>query len=198
MTRRKSTRPAGPRLPDIPADKLDAAQEALIEAIRSGPRGKNTAIRGPFAILLHAPALGELTQRLGGYCRLQTKVPPRLSEFAILVTAHLWRSQYEWYAHSPIAERAGIKPQTIRELRAGRVPKSGAKDERAIYDFISELYRTRRVSDRTYARVGALLGNAAMVELVGILGYYALVSMLLNVFRAPLPPGEKPPFARRD
>ena len=197
MTRAKSTRTARSRLPDIPLDRLDAAQEALVEAIRSGPRGKNTAIRGPFAILLHAPSLGDLTQRLGGYCRLQTKVPPRLSELAILVTAQLWRAQYEWFVHAPIAERAGIKPVTIRELRAGRVPKSAAKDERAIYDLITELYRTRRVSDRTYARVNALLGNAATVELVGILGYYALVSMLLNVFRTPLPPGERTPFARR-
>jgi 4-carboxymuconolactone decarboxylase len=149
-------------------------------------------------VYLHAPGFGGLAQRLGGYCRLQTSVPSRLSEFAILVTARFWQAQYEWFAHARIAERAGVKPQTIRELRAGRVPKSAAKDERAIYDFATELYRKRRVSDRTYARVTALLGNAATVELVGILGYYALVSMLLNVFRAALPPGEKLPFRERN
>jgi 4-carboxymuconolactone decarboxylase len=124
-------------------------------------------------------------------------VPPRLSEFAILVTARHWRAQYEWFAHAPIAERAGVKPRTIAELRAGRIPRSAAKDERAIYDFISELYRTRRVREASYRRVQTLLGDAATVELVGILGYYALVSMLLNTFHAPLPEGETPPFAER-
>jgi 4-carboxymuconolactone decarboxylase len=186
-----------PRLPEISIDKLDPAQHALIEAIRSGPRGKDAEIRGPFAVFLHAPGFGDLAQRLGGHCRLRTSVPPRLSEFAILVTARFWQAQYEWFAHARIAERAGVKPQTIRELRAGRAPKSAAKDERAIYDFISELYHKRRVGDRTYMRVNAILGNTATVELVGILGYYALVSMLLNVFRAPLPPGEKLPFRER-
>jgi 4-carboxymuconolactone decarboxylase len=196
MPARSARRPK-PRLPAIAAEALNAAQQALIAAIRSGPRGGNTAIRGPFAIFLHAPGFGQLAQQLGGYCRLQTSVPPRLSEFAILVTARHWRAQYEWFAHAPIAERAGVKPRTIAELRAGRVPRSAAKDERAVYDFITELYRKCRVGDRTYARVQTLLGDAATVELVGILGYYALVSMLLNVFRAPLPEGELQPFSER-
>ena len=122
---------------------------------------------------------------------------PRLSEFAILVTAKLWRAQYEWYAHVPQAERAGVKPATIRDLHAGRVPKSAAKDERAIYDFIQELYKTRRVSDRNYKRVNAILGDCATVELVGILGYYVLISMVLNVFRMAPPASEPLPFAEK-
>ena len=113
---------------------------------------------------------------------------PRLSEFAILCTARLWRAQYEWFAHEPQAERAGVKPATIRDLHAGRVPKSAPKDERAIYDFIHELYKTRRVSDKSYKRVQAVLGDAATVELVGILGYYVLVAMILNIYRM-MPPG---------
>ena len=148
-------------------------------------------------MFLHAPAFGELAQQLGGYCRFKTGVPARLSEFAILVTAKLWRAQYEWYAHVPQAERAGVKAQTIRDLHKGRVPKAAPKDERAIYDFIQELYKTRRVSDKTFARVQALLGDAATVELVGTLGYYVLISMILNVFRMS-PPGDEPlPFAEK-
>jgi len=173
---------------------LAPGQRRLIELIRSGPRGSATEIRGPFAVFLHAPAFGELAQELGGYCRYKTGVPPRLSELAILVTARLWRAQYEWYAHAPVAERAGLKPQTIRELHRGRVPKSARKDERAVYDLIRELYRTRRVSERTFRRVEDVLGTSATVELVGILGYYALISMILNVFRMPLPEGEPLPF----
>jgi 4-carboxymuconolactone decarboxylase len=186
---------APPRLPILSEDQLAAAQRALLQSIRSGPRGSTTTIRGPFAVFLHAPAFGELAQRLGGHCRFNTAVPPRLSEFAILVTARLWRAQYEWFAHVPQAERAGVKPQTIRDLHKGRVPKAAPKDERAIYDFIQELYKTRRVSDKTFARVHALLGDAATVEFVGILGYYVLISMILNVFRMSPPPGEALPFA---
>jgi 4-carboxymuconolactone decarboxylase len=93
-----------------------------------------------------------------------------------------------------MAEKGGVKPKTIADLRAGRAPKSAPKDERAIYDFIQELYKTKRVSDRTYKRVHAILGEAAMVELAGILGYYALISMTLNIFHMLPPESEKLAF----
>ena len=187
-------KPAPPRLPAIPEAKLTPAQRALVDSIRSGPRGQATQIRGPFAVFLHSPEYGQRAQELGGYCRLKTKVPPRLSEFAILVTARLWRAQYEWFAHVPHAERAGVSTPTIKALRAGRVPKSLPKDERAVYDFIKELYRRKRVGDKTYARLQALLGDDGMVEFVGILGYYVLIAMSLNVFRMGPPQGEPLPF----
>jgi 4-carboxymuconolactone decarboxylase len=136
-----------------------------------------------------------LAQALGGHCRYRTALPPRLSEFAILCTARLWRAQYEWFAHAPIAEKAGVAPKTIQDLRAGRTPKSAPRDERAIYDFIQELYKTRRASERTYKRVHAFLGDSGTVELVGILGYYALISMTLNVFRMMPPKDSKLAFA---
>jgi 4-carboxymuconolactone decarboxylase len=189
-----------PRLPALAEKDFSPAQRALIEAIRTGPRGKATAgqdfNRGPFATFLHAPAFGGHAQKLGAHCRYHSGLPPRLSEFAILVTARLWRAQFEWAAHVGIAERAGVKPATIRDLRAGRRPRAAPRDERAIYDFIKELYAKKRIDDRSYARVKAVLGgNPAMVELVGILGYYALVAMMLNVFRMPQPAGEQPAFA---
>jgi 4-carboxymuconolactone decarboxylase len=187
-------KPSPPRLPAIPAERLTPAQAALVDSIRSGPRGQATQIRGPFAVFLHSPEYGQRAQELGGYCRLKTKVPPRLSELAILVTAKLWRAQYEWFAHVPHAERAGVTPQTIAALRAGRLPKSAPKDERAVYDFVKELYRDKRVGDKTYARLHALLGDDGMVELVGILGYYVLIAMSLNVFRMGPPEGEPLPF----
>jgi len=186
-----------PRIEVLAEDKLTAVQRALLDSIRSGPRGGSTTIRGPFAVFLHAPEFGELAQQLGGFCRYQTAVPPRLSEFAILVTAKLWRAQYEWFAHVPQAERVGVTKETISDLHKGRMPKSLPKDERAIYDFIQELYKTRRVSDKTFERVRALLGDAATVELVGILGYYVLISMILNVFRMSPPPDETLPFEEK-
>lgn len=194
-TKKSAEKMPPPRVAVLSEAALAPAQRALLDSIRSGPRGGNTSIRGPFAVLLHAPAFGELAQQLGGHCRYNTAVPPRLSEFAILVTAKLWRAQYEWFAHVPQAERAGVKKATIRDLHKGRTPKSAPKDERAIYQFIQELYKTRRVSDQSFKRVKDVLGEAATVEFVGILGYYVLISMILNVFRMPLPEGEPLPFA---
>lgn len=186
-------RPA-PRLPAIPDEKLTDRQRELRDAIRSGPRGK-LVMEGPFAAFLHAPEYGDQAQQLGAFCRYRTALAPRLSEFAILATARFWKAQYEWYAHVPHATRAGIPATTIRDLRAGRRPKGAPADQLAIYDFVAELYRTRRVREPTYRRVNKLLGDAGTVELVGILGYYALISMTLNVFQMNIPAGEPLPFA---
>jgi 4-carboxymuconolactone decarboxylase len=174
-------------------DNLTAEQQAIVAAINSGPRGRFSN-SGPFAVFLHAPTYGMLAQQLGGHLRFQTSVPPRLSELAILCTGQFWKAQYEWHAHAKIAARQGVKEETIRAIRAGRAPKSAPRDEMAIYAFVKELYATRRVSNATYARVQKILGNTGMVELVGILGYYVLISMTLNVFRMPLPEGAPQPF----
>ena len=151
-------RPA-PRLPVLDDAHMNEAQRSLMRAIRSGPRGQSIIPRGPFAVWLHAPEFGHLAQALGGHCRYRTALPPRLSEFAILCTARRWRAQYEWFAHAPMAEKAGVTPKTIADLRAGRDPKTAPKDERAIHAFVQELYKTNRVSDRTYKRVHAFLGD---------------------------------------
>ena len=182
-----------PRLPAIPQEKFTAAQSALVDSIRSGPRGQ-FKMSGPFFCYLHAPGFGELAQKLGAHCRFGTSISPRLSEFAILVTAQHWKSHYEWAAHAPIAEKQGVKPETIRDLQAGRPPKKAPKDELAIYAFAKELYRDKRVSDRTYKSVNTLLGDSGTVELVGLLGYYAMVAMTLDVFRMPVPEGTPLPF----
>jgi len=190
---RRPRRSPAPRLPVLDMASLTREQQALVDAISSGPRGRFSN-SGPFAVYLHAPGFGHLAQQLGGYVRLGTSVPPRLSELAILCTARFWQAQYEWVAHAAIAAKQGVKPATIRDLQAGRAPKSAPRDEKAIYTFVKELYATRRVSDATYKRVHKLLGDAGMVELVGILGYYAMVSMILNVFRMPVPEGTPAPF----
>ena len=187
-------RPA-PRLP-VPAEAdLNEAQRALLAAIRSGPRGASITPRGPFAVWMHAPEFGQVAQPVGGFCRYQTSLPMRLSEFAILCTARLWRAQYEWFAHEPQAEKGGVKAKTIQDLKAGRKPASAPKDERAIYDFVQELYKTKRVSDRTYKKLHGMLGDKAMVELVGLLGYYVMISFTLNVFQMMPPADAKLAFA---
>jgi 4-carboxymuconolactone decarboxylase len=183
------------RLPVLTEDKLDHAQRALLESMRAGPRGARVKLGGPFGVYMHAPQYGEMTQQLGAFLRFKTSLEPRLSEFAILCTARMWRAQYEWHAHAPIAEQAGVKPEAVRDIKAGRMPKKAAKDERAIFDFVQELYKKRRVSERNYKRVQGFLGDRGTVELVGILGYYTAVSMILNVFNVPLPEGTTSHFA---
>ena len=182
-----------PRLTALALESLTQEQQALVEAIKNGPRGRFSN-DGPFAVYLQAPALGQLAQQLGAHLRFGTSVPPRLAEVAILFTAQHWKAQYEWAAHAVFAARNGVKESTIRDLQAGRAPKSAARDEQAIYAFAKELYATRRVSNATYARVHKLLGDAGTVELVGMLGYYVMVSMILDTFRMPAPEGTPPPF----
>jgi 4-carboxymuconolactone decarboxylase len=183
------------RLPVLTEEALDETQRALLQSMRTGPRGGRVNLRGPFGVYMLAPQYGELTQQLGAYLRFNTCVPPRLSEFAILCISRIWRAQYEWHAHAPIAEQAGVKPQTIRDIRAGRAPKTAPADERAIWDFVQELFKRRRVSERNYKRLHKLLGMRGIIELTGILGYYTSVSMVLNVFNVPLPDGAEPYFA---
>jgi 4-carboxymuconolactone decarboxylase len=182
-----------PRLTPPSEDQLTPAQKELRDAIASGPRGRFT-MGGPFAIYMEAPEYGMLAQKLGGYVRLETTVPPRLSELAILCVARHWKAQYEWFAHAPIAEKQGVKPATIKAIKAGRRPEGAKRDELAIYDFVQELQKNKRVSDATYKKVQKLLGDQGAVELVGILGYYTTVSFLLNTFRSPLPDGAELPF----
>jgi 4-carboxymuconolactone decarboxylase len=194
MPAKLPTKPRAARLPDIDEQNLSPAQRAMRDAIVTSRGLTSSKLGGPFVVWLHAPEFGDIVQKLGAHCRYRTALPPRLSEFSILTMARLWRAQFEWFAHAPIAQKAGVKPDTIRDLKAGRKPRTMPKDEGAIYDFVAELHRTQRVSDKTYARVHAVLGDGGMVEFVGLLGYYTLVSMTLNVFRVIPPATEALPF----
>ena len=180
------------RLPDLDPAKFTPEQKKVHDAVLAGPRGR---VVGPIKVWLKNAGLAEHAQALGAYCRFNSSLPPRLSEVAILCTGHFWKAQYEWYVHARIAAENGVKEATIRDLKAGRPPKSAPRDELAIYAFVKELYATRRVSNATYTRVQKILGDAGTVELVGILGYYDLVSMALiaqNTTAAPS--GDEPPL----
>lgn len=190
MPAKKST----PRLPALTESELNPAQRALLESLRSGPRGKGVSLGGPFGCYMYAPQIGEVIQQFAAFCRFKTRLPKRLSEFAILMIGRTWKAQYEFYVHAREAEEAGVLPQTIRDIKAGRAPSKAPKDERALYDFIKELHEKRRVSDRVYKRVHEILGDAGMVEFLAILGSYTLTSMVLNTFRVPLPEGATAPF----
>ena len=183
------------RLPPLTEATLNPAQRGLLDALRSGPRGPRVGIDGPFGCYMHAPEVGQKIQELAAFVRFNTRLEKRLSEFAILAIGRIWKAQYEFFVHAGEAERAGVSPKTVADLKAGRVPTKAPKDERAIYDLVTELHKKRRVSDRTYAKVQQLLGDGGVVELLAIMGSYTLTCMVLDTFRVALPAGAVAPFA---
>ena len=179
------------RLPNIDPATYTPEQKKVHDAVVSGPRGK---IVGPIKVWLKNPGLAEHAQALGAYCRYGTSLPPRLSELAICCTGSFWKANYEWFAHAPLAIKAGIDPAAVEAIRVGGTPTFSKSDEQAIYDFASELVKTKRVSGATFERAKKEVGETGVIDLVGIIGYYSLVSVTLNAFELPLPDGEKYPF----
>ena len=179
------------RLPTLEEGKLSPAQRAVYDAVRSGPRG---VVQGPLLAWLHSPDLAARAQELGAFCRYHSSLPPRLSELAILVTGAFWRAGFEWHVHAPIGIEAGLDPASVEALRSGAEPRFARADERAVHRFAHELLHDHVVSDAAYRDAEAALGAAGVVDLVGVLGYYGLISMTINAFRVPLPDGAAEPF----
>ena len=180
-----------PRIPELDVAKLSPEQRKVRDTIVAGPRGK---VEGPLKVWLQSPKFAERAQELGTHCRFNSGLPPRLSELAILLTGAYWKAGFEWWAHAPIAIKAGLDPEAVEAIRVGRTPVLECTDEAAVHAFASELIRNRRVSDASWRLAVAELGHAGVVDLVGILGYYALVSMTIVAFEVPLPEGAADPF----
>jgi 4-carboxymuconolactone decarboxylase len=133
---------------------------------------------------------------MGDYLRYKSALPPRLSEFVILITAREWTQQYEWNAHYPIALKAGLKTETANAIAEGRRPAQMSDEEAALYDFCQELHHDKSVSDATYAKALALFGEQGVVDAIGISGYYSLLAMTLNTARTPAGDGGGSPVLR--
>lgn len=179
------------RLPAFDPAMASAAQQAVLGEILSGPRGN---LDGPFLAWIASPDFAQNAQRLGAFCRYRTGLPTRLSELAILVTAARWRAQAEWQIHYPIAIVAGVPEAVAQAVREGRRPAFDDQDDELIFAFATELYDNRRVSDRTFEAALSRFGRATTVNLVGLLGYYALVAMTLDVFEVAMPGSAPLPF----
>ncbi len=182
---------ADPRFKPLDEAQMDDAQRKVYKEIAGGPRG---GVRGPFNALLRSPELASRTQKLGEYIRFQSSLPARLNEFAILITARYWGSQYEWHAHHPLALKAGLDPKVAAELAQGRHPAAMKDDEAIVYEFCKELHEKKVVSDATFKAAVDRFGERGVIDLVGVSGYYTLVSMVLNVDRHPLPAGAPEPL----
>jgi len=180
------------RLAALDPEKLSPEQKKVADEIRSGPRG---GIGGPFEAWLRAPGFANHAQKLGAYCRFETSLPADIAELAILLTGKYWKAQYEFWAHARLARKAGLAEAIIEAIRTDTPPPFGREIERVVHAFVTEYLQTHRVSDGSYASALKVLGERGVVELVGIVGYYGLVSMTLNVFEVALPGGEAEPLA---
>ena len=186
-----NTNAQGPRFKKLAESELDPAQLKVYRELMAGPRG---GVRGPFNALLRSPVLVDRVQKLGEFLRFESSLSARLNEFAILITARHWNAQYEWFAHYPHALKGGLKPEVAADLAQGKRPANMQDDEAIVYDFCKELHESKSVSDATYDVALKKFGERGVVDLIGVSGYYTLVSMVLNVDRQPLPDGTSPPL----
>jgi 4-carboxymuconolactone decarboxylase len=179
------------RMPPVPAEKMTEAQKKAAAEFTAA-RGP---ISGPWAVILRSPEMLNRARALSDYLRFNSSLPPRLSEFVILMTAREWAQQYEWNAHYPLAMKGGLNPEIAKAVAEGRRPEKMAEDEAALYDFCLELHHNRSVSDATYARALAKFGEQGIVDMIGLSGWYTLVAMTLNTARTPLPANATPALA---
>ena len=189
-----ATRPAQAqdRMPPIPAGQMTEAQRAAVAEFKAA---RSVDISGPFIPLLRSPDVMNRARAMGDYLRYKSALPPRLSEFVILLTARRWTQQYEWNAHHPLALQGGLSADIVKAVAEGRRPERMAEDEEAVYSMWDELQKNQSVSDATYARAIGKLGEQGVIDALGITGYYTLLAMVMNTTRAPLPPGVAPPLA---
>ena len=180
-----------PRFPQLTMDQLSDAQKPLGEQI---VKVSSVGLAGPYNPMIRSPVLGQRLFDLFHYLRWETTVPTRLNEFAILIIGRQWRSQVEWYAHAPLAAKAGLSPDIIAELKADRRPSNMAEDEALVYDFVTELTTTKKVSDETFARAKQLFTDQQIVDLTAVAGNYVMVAMLLAMAEETVPPDKEPPF----
>jgi 4-carboxymuconolactone decarboxylase len=188
------TRPAEAqdRMPPIPAEKMTAAQRAAVAEFKAA---RSVDISGPFIPLLRSPEVMNRARAIGDYLRYKSALPPRLSEFVILLTARRWTQQYEWHAHQPLALQGGLSADIVKAVAEGRRPDRMADDEEAVYTMCDELQKHQSVSDATYARAIAKLGEQGVIDALGITGYYTMLAMVMNTTRTPLPAGVAAPLA---
>jgi 4-carboxymuconolactone decarboxylase len=181
----------GERFAEIPLDKMTADQRTIAEAIMHGPRGR---MSGPFNAWLRSPVLADRLQKVGEYVRFNTSLDKRVNEMAILMTAQAWGTQYEWYAHAPLAIKAGLDPEIVKAIGAGRKPENMKDDEAIVWEFTAQLRRDHSVDDAIYTRALEKFGEAGIMDLVAVNGYYDVVSMTLNVAHVKPPAEADMPF----
>ena len=168
------------RIKDWKVEDLSNEQKEIHDIIVNGPRGH---VVGPLRIWLNNPGLAKSAQTVGAYARYGTSLPQALSELAILTTGRVWSSEFEWEHHAPLAIEGGIDSKHVDTISLGKRPLFEKPEEQAVFDFAAEANILKNVSDITYKKLVDILGESAAIDIVGICGYYSLISMTLNVFK---------------
>ena len=179
----------GDRFKPLTYREMNPEQKKMFENLLSGER---RGAAGPFNVLLRSPEMGDLAQQFGASMRFHSSMPPKLNELAIIITARHWTSHYEWYAHRRAAANNGLNESIIQAIATGKRPTGMDADEETVYNFCTELLTSKQVSDKTFEATKAKFGERGVVDLIGVTGYYQLVSMLLNTDKYPLPDGVQP------
>ena len=179
------------RMPPIAPGNMSDAQKSVAADISAGRRG---GVGRSFHAMLRSPGLTDRAQRLGEYLRYETALDPRIRELATLLAARNWTQQYEWHVHVPHALKAGLKPALIEAIAQGRRPGAMAQDEEIAYDMVMELLANKGVSDPTYERAVHQFCESGVVDLLGVLGYYSMLAMIMNVARTGIPDGQPLPL----
>jgi 4-carboxymuconolactone decarboxylase len=186
----------GDRFPKLNPETLNEPQRrAAAEILKQSISG----LGGPWNVMLRSPEMAHRLTNLLDYLRFKTSLPPRLNEFAIMITARHWSSQFEWWAHHRLATKAGLSEAVMADLAQGRRPEAMQPDEAIVYDFCTELHRTHFVSDDTFRKAKEMLGEQQVVDLVAVSGTYTVISMLLNTGEVLPTDGSRPlpPLANR-
>lgn len=179
------------RMPAIPEDRMTVAQKEAAAEIAAGPRGE---VKGPFIALMRSPEFMRRVQKVGEYVRYVCPLDARINEFAAIIAARHWDQQFEWWAHCPKAINAGLKKPVADAVAAGRRPTGMTADEEIVYDLLTEVLNHKGASDETYARAVAQFGEAGVIDILGIAGYYAMLAMVMNVARTAVPEGPPLPL----
>ena len=174
------------RLPPIPADNWSTEQRACAEEIIAGPR---RAVIEPFVPMLRSPELCTHAQRMGEYLRYRSAIGLRLSELAILLTARHWNQQVEWSIHAPIALREGVNPAVVDAISERREPPYEREDERLVHAVVRQSLEDRKVAVATWRDAVQAFGEQGVIDLLGIAGYYTLLSFVMNGAQTPPTPG---------
>jgi 4-carboxymuconolactone decarboxylase len=178
------------RMPPIAPEQYNDLQKK-VAADLSSSRG---SVRGPFGAMLRSPELADCMQKVGQYVRFKCGLDKRLNRLAGMLATRHWCNQYEWNGHVPYALKAGMAQPVIDAIAEGRRPAELRDDEAAVYDFVTELYANKGVSDTTYARALQLFGEAGIVDILGVVGYYATNAMIMNVARTAVPGNQPMPL----
>jgi 4-carboxymuconolactone decarboxylase len=181
------------RMPPLDEARMNDAQKAAAAALIAGPR---KGVFGPFIPLLRSPELMGRMQRVGEYLRFNSSVAPKLNEFAICIAARHYTNQFEWGIHRANAAKGGVAGAALDAIAEGRHPHGLPADEELVYDFVTEVLRNHGVCDATYARAIAQLGEQGVIDLVGLIGYFASICLVMNVAHSPASKGEVAPLAR--